>query len=422
MHFVRTRAFWLTMGAIVLVLFGLLIAAHIEAPAILGFDDFVAYWAVGRLALSGRNPYDVALIQEMQATVGWPHDWALVVWNPPWALGFTMAAGAFPYHTARLLWFGLHFTIIAACSQWLWRYYWGGTGPAIGIAIVVFAFLPALFVLKIGNITPLTLIGLVGFLHFSDKGRQGCAGVCLALTLIKPHLFYLVWAIVGLQALRRRQPALVLGAALGVGVGMAVAVAAVPSAMGDFVRVWAHSAPAEWVTPTLGSLLRLALGWHCVGLQLAPSFLALIALVVYWRGKCEWSWRSELPLLVALSFASTPWGWGTDGVLLLLPLLHALGSLRNLNRGRQYALVAAYVLINLMTASLWPLPALVYNSATDQRLPLSFFLRPSILWQIPVTWMWVALYIVARKWGSLGRANAAGAVPQAPAVTLPTDS
>ena len=77
------------------------------------------------------------------------------------------------------------------------------TGPGVSMevritqrilaVIIAFTFVPTLFVLNMGQIAPLILLGVVGFLHFEKHKYWGLAGCALPLIAIKPHLLYLFW-------------------------------------------------------------------------------------------------------------------------------------------------------------------------------------------------------------------------------------
>jgi hypothetical protein len=46
-------------------------------------NDFIEYWAAAKLLLSGGNPYSTEQLLQLQRTVGWSKNEALLMWNPP---------------------------------------------------------------------------------------------------------------------------------------------------------------------------------------------------------------------------------------------------------------------------------------------------------------------------------------------------
>jgi hypothetical protein len=55
-------------------------------------NDFIEYWAAAKLLLSGGNPYSAAQLLQLQRTVGWSKNEALLMWNPLGTLFFHRAA------------------------------------------------------------------------------------------------------------------------------------------------------------------------------------------------------------------------------------------------------------------------------------------------------------------------------------------
>ncbi len=56
-------------------------------------QDFLEYWASGRLNITGGNPYDPNQMMTLEQTVGWNLDNALMMLNPPWVLSYAMLVG-----------------------------------------------------------------------------------------------------------------------------------------------------------------------------------------------------------------------------------------------------------------------------------------------------------------------------------------
>jgi hypothetical protein len=85
-------------------------------------DDFVAYWAAGRLQLSGQNPYSYELSSEVQRAAGRqekPH----VMLYPPWAFSLLLLCGLADYASARLIWLLLNIGLLALLARLLWKTY-----------------------------------------------------------------------------------------------------------------------------------------------------------------------------------------------------------------------------------------------------------------------------------------------------------
>ena len=86
--------------------------------------------------------------------------------------------------------------------------------------------------------------------------------------------------------------------------------------------------PAEWVSLTLGTLLRLAFGPEHFGLQFVPVVLGLAWFAWHWwPQRRTWDWAAEVPTLLLVSFLTSPYGaWHFDLVLLLVVVLRRAGD------------------------------------------------------------------------------------------------
>src|SRR5262245_57805543 len=98
----------------------------LDDPTVFPPDDFVEYWAAGKLNAHGLNPYDEKLLHELQNRETTRHEsFAVVMWNPPWTLTFVMPFGLLPSRDAQLLWTLQNLLIVLICGDWLWRLYGG---------------------------------------------------------------------------------------------------------------------------------------------------------------------------------------------------------------------------------------------------------------------------------------------------------
>jgi hypothetical protein len=74
-------------------------------------NDFAAYWPVGRLLLTGQNPYDPAAIEALQRTVGDTLGGDSVVRYPPWTVPVLLPFAALPYLPGWYVWILLQATL-----------------------------------------------------------------------------------------------------------------------------------------------------------------------------------------------------------------------------------------------------------------------------------------------------------------------
>src|SRR5207237_115346 len=160
-----------------------------------------------------------------------------------------MPVGMLPTAYAHLLWLTFHMTVLVFCVDWLWRFYGGSArlrwiGWAVG-----FAFIPSFFVLRMGQISPLILLGIVGFLHWEKKGQGAWVGAASALTAIKPDLVYLFAIATVLWSIDRRRWSVLAGGAIAL-----VCATALPLAFNPLVGFQFREAisdqPPHMLSPT----------------------------------------------------------------------------------------------------------------------------------------------------------------------------
>ena len=354
----RRAVLWLTLLACLALLW--LLAPRLASDRMFQNDDFVEYWTAGRLTRAGQNPYDERLVEPFQRALG--RTQAVMMWNPPHALAPAMLLSALAYPAARLLWLLLSVAAIFMATLWLWGLYGAGRKTLWWALAVAFCFFPTLDALQKGQISPLILLGLAGFLRYERAGKLGVAGAFAALTSVKPHWMYLFWVALLLWSARGRQWR-AIGAAGGViALGVALAALANPRVLGQYAEAALTRSPLYWATPTLGGALRSALGAQWMWLQFLPALVGLAWLGYEWRRRrAAWVWQDRLPGIALASALTAVYGWTFDQVTLLVAILPAVALLLALRpRGVAWALGAAGLLINV--AALLPTASASYAS------------------------------------------------------------
>ncbi|MFO0845165.1 MAG: glycosyltransferase family 87 protein [Gemmataceae bacterium] len=338
------RLGWMT-AALVVALGLQLYSTGAKAPQ-LPLHDYVEYWAAGRLLARGDNPYDKALIDQLEREAGRDDD-PILMWNPPWALPLVLPLGGLDARTGHLAWLGAHLLALVASAELLWRVYGGRDELRFLAPVVALTFVPALSALIVGQISPLMLLGAAGFLWFVRQGRDLEAGVAVTLLAVKPHMAYLFWVALLVWAVGSgRWRLLAAGALAGVAL-TATAAAFRPSILADYWAT-ARQTPAEYASPTPGFLLRWALGSPAFGWQFVPLAPGLAWLAWYgWRYRSDWDWPRRLPMLLLVSALTAAYGaWLFDLVLLLVPVLDVAARLsREGPNARRWVAAGAHLAI-----------------------------------------------------------------------------
>ncbi len=281
-------------------------------------DDFIAYWAAGRLQLSGQSPYSYPLISEVQRATGSTERHVMLY--PPWAFSLLMLLGIPDYGSARFVWLLLNLGLLVLVANMLWALY-GGPPHLKGLAwLIAFLFYPSLYLLRIGQMSLLVLLGLVVFLRYQREQRDWLAGMALFLAALKPHLAYLFWIALALWVRRSKRWRLLASIAATFLVTTTIPLVVNPDLLAQSSEVWgnAQSPFFHYDTPTLGTILRKLLPANERWLQLAPMALGSVGLLIHWRkARHAWNWEQQVAVLLPVSSWTTLYCWTSDMVLLL---------------------------------------------------------------------------------------------------------
>ena len=117
------------------ILIGLLMADGLASGSVPYMNDFVAYWAVGRLLLEGGNPYGVEAILELQRSIGSRFVDAGVVRNPPWTLPLLLPFASLDFAAGWYAWMLSQIVLVGGCAAVLWRLFAGRARPAVAIGL-----------------------------------------------------------------------------------------------------------------------------------------------------------------------------------------------------------------------------------------------------------------------------------------------
>jgi hypothetical protein len=313
--------------------------------------DFEEYWSAGDVFVRGGNPYDAhALDESLHAARGDADAPPNMMWNPPWTLPVAVPFSLLPIRLAHPLWVALQLTLVLVSVRLtadVYGYLESAHGPLTAAALL---FPPTVFLLTYAQIGGLCLFGVSGFVWLMTRGRPARAGLCVALTVVKPHLlldfglFLLLAAFVSRPA---RLAVLVGAAAVAVSAGVAWLIN--PHVYTDYFAALnappgtaGHVTVREWAVPVVGFWLRMWVDPNLFWIQFVPAAVsAVVAVGLWWKARHHVVWTRVTPPLVLLSLFSAPYGgWPFDLVLLLVPICHATSA-----TGRAYGPRAAKLVL-----------------------------------------------------------------------------
>jgi len=289
--------------------------------------DFVSFWASSRILIDGGNPFSPLEVLELQRSLGLSETKPLMIWHPPWTLSLLLPFGAMPFQFSQFCWLLMQIFFILLSAQTLWTIYCRDAAPnAYWPWIAAFTLIPTWLVLIIGQMSPLILLGIVGFLHFQRKNQLYLAGASTVIISIKPHLFYLFWIGLILWLWKQRYWRIAVGAIVA---GLIVAVIpliidpAVYQQFIDLYRFPGQSTPFNLPAPSLGSLLTLYVPHGNLPIQFLPPLVGSLWFLWHWHKHKElWNWYEQIPLMLLASLTCSAYAWTYDQVILLPAVVH----------------------------------------------------------------------------------------------------
>lgn len=336
--------------AVAVVVMAVVLSSSSVGLSALPLRDYVEYWAAGQLLAAGESPYDVEKVGELERRAGREEE-PILMWNPPWALPLALPLGWMSVRAGHLAWMAVQLLALVLSTELLWRAYRGPDDWRPLAHLLTLTFVPSGFALLAGQISPLVLLGLAGFLYFVQQRRDLGAGASCVLLAVKPHLLYLFWPALLVWAVAERRWRVLLGGALAGAALTGLALAFRPEVLADYWTTLTTRPPEQYRSPTLGTLLREWAGEGAFRLQfvsVVPGLLWLAALG--WSARHQrWDWGERMPMIALVSVITATYGaWLFDLVVLLVPVVAVATRLLREGAGwRRLGAVVGLVAVNL---------------------------------------------------------------------------
>jgi hypothetical protein len=281
--------------------------------------DFICYWSSAKLLLSHEDPYAGQAILKIENAAGAAYREPFIMRNPPWALCLVAPLGLFSAPVAAFLWLLLQIALALLSIKCLRM---GDKPPPL----VVFLFAPILGCAMAGQTSIFLLAGIAFFFKY-HKRLPVLSGLALLMPAMKPHLFLLLWPVILIECVRRKNWRL-LGA---FGTGLVVA-ATLPLYFDAHIRahyltaIRAEHIEAQYLA-NLSFLLRFMVPGHPVWVQGVPSMLGIaFCCRYYWRRRKLWNWREDGAALLLISAMVSPYSWPFDQLLMLPAIIHVCST------------------------------------------------------------------------------------------------
>lgn len=231
-----------------------------------------------------------------------------------------------PYQISQFFWLLMSVFFVLLSAQTLWAIYCQNARNAYWSWIAAFTLIPTWMVLIIGQMSPLVLLGIVGFLKFERKHQLYLAGASTVIISVKPHLFYLFWIALVLWIWTQRQWRVALGAILAGLVAAIIPLIIDPAVYQQFIELYrspGQSTPFDLPAPSLGSFLTRNVSHGNLPIQFLPPLLGSLWFLWHWhKHKEQWNWSEQIPLMILVSLVFSPYAWTYDQVILLPAVIH----------------------------------------------------------------------------------------------------
>lgn len=278
-------------------------------PDDIGRVDLVQYWSAGRAIQKGSNPYDPHILESIQRSVLDHPDIPILMWNPPIITPLLILFRIFSFESLVPIWFVCSIALVCFSIYLLRR----EVRPDPLLVILV-ATMPQLYSsLFYGQISPVLLLSLTLYLWM---GRRFLGGLALSVSLIKPHLLYLIYISIALDALKERSLSTMLGFTLGFLSLVLVTLCVDLAVFSWYLSAW-NSPPIYWKTPTLGSWIQELTGLNSTSVRVIPSMILGVTMFALLGLFFRKSKDDLIFILIPLSILTSPYGWLYDQLLLM---------------------------------------------------------------------------------------------------------
>ena len=319
------------LAALLLLVLATCAVEHLTLGETTGKVDFISFWLPARCFLEGTDPY-VCYRSPLAASVSQSLSVLLYMDNPPFnpPLLFPLLApfSLLPFERASALW--LVFSLVVC----VWAILFCERGGSIGErsaektlrVLVYLSFFPVLIELYFGQISPLLLAGFILYRYYLQ--RTGSVtfvmGLVLSVTLVKPHILYLLYVDLCLRSIREREWRAIAGFVTGAAILTVLALIIQPQMLSFYAELLKR-APNHMFNPTLGSWLQQLSGNFSIWLRCLPAITtsALLAVRYYFADTSKLRNADYLTALIPLTIITAPYGWVTDQIL-LIPVIASL--------------------------------------------------------------------------------------------------
>lgn len=342
----------LALSVVLTLPFLWILRAHeqqIHTSAVSGKRDSIAYWAAGRLLLQRENPYSRDRVFELQREQGYTESKPRMLRPPPWSTWMFLPLGVLDAYWAWVAWMAVSLAALMISVRICWRFYGDGGPRPPAFLIAAYAFAPLVGCLIWAQMSLVMLLGILLFILWEEE-RPYLAGAALTIAFAKPHIFAVLWPVLAVWVLTRKNWKLLTGFVLAFGAQTLIVLALDPTMFSDYRSLLHSEALENEFIPTLIGIIRVRFFRPYFWVQFVPMVIAVVwGLWFYWRNRKGWSWSVHGPWLLVVSLLTTPYDKFQDETVVLPAILAGVAWLEQTHlRLRSQLVVVLFVCLNLL--------------------------------------------------------------------------
>ncbi len=316
--------------------------------------DFIEYKSAVNLIAQNKNPYLSSNLKAEQKQIrdnldirdvakNVPH--IIKMWNPPIIFGLIYWTKDLSYYQALFIWQLISCLVFFFILAIFVKNNFNLKVNIINISSIfsLITFPPFWATFRHAQISFLILISFYYFIYFRDKNKNLLSGFFLSLSLIKPHLLYLIYILALGKDLKDKKFKSSFGLILGVTLLSLFALLIEKNIWSWYFNALKN--PPIFKTTTIGSFIGNYFNVSIDFFKLLPSVVLSIFALYLVSSKKEVN-SKLLILLVPLSLITSAYGWIFDHLVMLPSLFFVIIFLRE--KTRASLSLAFLTLINIL--------------------------------------------------------------------------
>ena len=274
--------------------------------------DLYHFWAAGYVARTGGNPYDPTEVLNVMRSIGWPAEEGFHGFlHPPWTLWLFSLISYLPFTIVKLAWPCAITVPVLILLRELHRKFLGNSQGRSRIFLwVLFLCWPPFFMTIVcGQTNGFLLIGLLVWALYGTRAPI-LSGICLSLSLFKPHLVSFLLLFIGASAIKTGNYRTIAGLALGLVLQTGASLFYAPDATNLWLQGLASRSDSSIALPS-ASFIRFICDAVDSRLPLYVGVLTGSSLAILWglSSRSEFSRYEQLVLLLLLNIIFAPYVW-----------------------------------------------------------------------------------------------------------------